>query len=87
MRLSGTHAEYDAIDAAQDCLPNNNVRDAFAADYSYLCRLWEAISPDPVLSQHESDFRWLTHVYESVKPSTGTGRLLWHVLVGGIASD
>src|SRR5665811_1283018 len=71
---------YEGLIAAQACLPNNAARDAFAADYSYLGRLWEAISPDPVLTQYESDFRWLTHVYESVKPSTGTGRLLWHVL-------
>src|SRR5690606_34216389 len=52
----------------------------FAAEYSYLSRLWEAISPDPVLSDYEADYRWLTQVYESVKPSTGTGRLLWHAL-------
>src|SRR5262249_22482124 len=61
-------------------LPNNDIRDHFAADYSYVARLWEAISPDPVLGAHLADYRWLTHVYESVKPSTGTGRLLWHVL-------
>ncbi len=71
---------YEGLIAAQACLPNNDVRDNFAADYSYLARLWEAISPDPVLTQHETDYRWLTQVYESVKPSTGTGRLLWHAL-------
>lgn len=71
---------YEGLMAAQACLPNNDTRDHYAADYSYLARLWEAISPDPVLSAHESDYRWLTHVYESVRPSTGTGRLLWHAL-------
>lgn len=71
---------YEGLIAAQACLPNNDVRDQFAADYSYLARLWEAISPDPVLTTHETDYRWLTQVYESVKPSTGTGRLLWHAL-------
>jgi len=71
---------YEGLIAAQDCLPNNETRDRYAGDYSYLSRLWEAISPDPVLSQHQTDYRWLTHVYESVKPSTGTGRLLWHAL-------
>jgi type I restriction enzyme R subunit len=71
---------YEGLIAAQACLPNNDVRDHFAAEYSYLARLWEAISPDPVLTAHETDYRWLTHVYESVKPSTGTGRLLWHAL-------
>ena len=71
---------YEGLMAAQDCLPNNDVRDRFAADCSYLSRLWEAISPDPVLGQHEADYRWLVYVYESVKPSTGMGRLLWHKL-------
>ena len=71
---------YEGLIAAQQCLPNNDVRDRFAADYSYLSRLWEAISPDPVLGQYETDYRWLTQIYESVKPSTGTGKLLWHVL-------
>jgi len=71
---------YDGLIAAQECLPNNETRDRFAADVSYLARLWEAISPDPVLSGHETDYRWLAQVYESVKPSTGTGKLLWHVL-------
>ncbi|HUW14121.1 MAG TPA: HsdR family type I site-specific deoxyribonuclease, partial [Anaerolineae bacterium] len=71
---------YEGLMAAQDCLPNNDVRDRFAADCSYLSRLWEAISPDPVLGQHETDYRWLVYVYESVKPSTGMGRLLWHKL-------
>jgi len=71
---------YEGLIAAQQCLPNNDTRDRFAGDYSYLGRLWEAISPDPVLSAHEDDYRWLTQVYESVRPSTGTGRLLWHAL-------
>jgi len=71
---------YEGLIAAQNCLPNNSVRDQFAADYSYLSRLWEAISPDPILGQYEADYRWLSQVYDSVKPSSGSGRLLWHAL-------
>lgn len=71
---------YEGLIAAQDCLPNNDTRDAFAADYSVLGRLWEAISPDPMLDAHRDDYRWLSQVYESVKSSTGQGALLWHVL-------
>jgi len=71
---------YEGLIAAQECLPNNETRDSFAADCSYMCRLWEAISPDPMLSQFETDYRWLVQVYESIKPSTGTGKLLWHKL-------
>ena len=36
---------YEGLIAAQECLPINKVRDRFAADCSYLMRLWEAISP------------------------------------------
>ncbi|MFG1690564.1 type I restriction endonuclease subunit R [Gemmatimonadota bacterium] len=71
---------YEGLIAAQECLPNNQVRDAFAAECSYLMRLWEAISPDPILSKYEVDYRWIVQVYESVKPVSTTGRLLWHRL-------
>ena len=71
---------YEGLIAAQECLPDNEKRDEFAADFSYLARLWEAISPDPVLTNFEVDYRWLVQVYESVKPSTGHGKLVWHVL-------
>ena len=69
---------YGGLIAAQECLPNNKVRDLFAADCSYLARLWEAILPDAVLNEHETDYRWLVQVYESVKPVSNIGRLLWH---------
>jgi len=71
---------YEGLIAAQECLPNNEVRDTFAADYSYLSKLWEAISPDPILSDYESDYRWLSQVYVSVQPSTGSEGLIWHSL-------
>ena len=61
-------------------MPNNDICDRFAADCSYLARLWEAISPDPLLRPYEADYRWLVQVYESVKPVSNTGRLLWHRL-------
>jgi len=71
---------YEGLIAAQDCLPNNTVRDEFAADFSYLSKLWESISPDPILDDHEDDYRWLSQVYVSVQPTTGNGKLLWHSL-------
>ncbi|MDD4538179.1 MAG: type I restriction endonuclease subunit R, partial [Lentisphaeria bacterium] len=71
---------YEGLIAAQDCLPNNDTRDQFAANYSALSRLWEALSPDPCLGPQEKDYKWLTQVYESVKPPSGNGKLLWHSL-------
>ena len=50
------------------------------ADYSTLSSLWEALSPDPILVPYESDYRWLSQVYISVQPTSGTGALLWHSL-------
>ena len=71
---------YQGLIAAQDCLPDNETRDKFAPEYSVLSRLWEALSPDPCLGPYEKDYKWLTLVYESVKPPSGKGKLLWHAL-------
>jgi type I restriction enzyme R subunit len=71
---------YEGLIAAQDCLPNNETRDRFAGEFSVLSRLWEALSPDPCLEPYETDYKWLTQVYESVKPPSGHGKLLWHAL-------
>ena len=57
-RFSGvdrTVTGYEGLIAAQECLPDNETRDRFAADYSYLARLWDAISPDPSLEPYEAD--------------------------------
>lgn len=75
-----TRTGYEGLMAAQECLPNNDVRDAFAAEFNVLGKLWEAISPDPMLLTFEADYRWLTQVYNSVQPTSGTGKLLWHAL-------
>ena len=71
---------YEGLIAAQQCLPNNEVRDNFAAEYSVLNKVWEALSPDAVLTPFETDYRWLSQVYQSVQPSSGHGKLLWHSL-------
>jgi type I restriction enzyme, R subunit len=44
---------YEGLMAAQQCLPNNEVRDKFAATYIVLGTIWEALSPDPCLSPYE----------------------------------
>ncbi|MEZ4592135.1 MAG: HsdR family type I site-specific deoxyribonuclease [Chloroflexota bacterium] len=75
-----TVSGYEGLLAAQECVPNNDLRDAFAADYSVLAQLWEAISPDPMLSAYQSDYIWLSQVYESLKPPGGHGKLLWQSL-------
>ncbi|HBW3220913.1 TPA: HsdR family type I site-specific deoxyribonuclease [Klebsiella pneumoniae] len=71
---------YEGLIAVQQCLPNNEVRDNFASEYSVLSRIWEALSPDVVLGVFEKDYKWLSQVYQSVQPSSGHGKLIWHSL-------
>lgn len=71
---------YEGLIVAQQCLPNNDVRDNFACEYSVLTKIWEALSPNPALGPFEKDYKWLSQVYQSVQPSSGHGKLIWHTL-------
>ena len=42
--------------------------------------VWNALSPDPCLTLYIADYRWLTKVYQSVKPLNHSGELLWAAL-------
>jgi type I restriction enzyme R subunit len=75
-----TIAGWEGLLAAQQCLPDNDQRDAFALDFTQLAIIWEALSPEPALTPYEKDYRWLAQVYESLKPPSGNGKLLWHAL-------
>lgn len=78
--IDRTVGGYEGLVAAQTAIAGDEVKDAFAAAYSIVSQLWEALSPAPLLREHESDYRWLTDVYESVKPADIAGRLVWHTL-------
>jgi type I restriction enzyme, R subunit len=71
---------WEGLQAAQAKLPDDETRDAFGGNYSAVSQLWEAISPDNFLGRYRDDYRWLTDVYQSIKPSDHTGKLIWHAL-------
>ena len=71
---------YEGLVQAQTAIADPGTKDAFGMAYSIVSQLWEAISPDPMLAQYRDDYRWLTDVYESVRPSDIAGRLVWHAL-------
>lgn len=75
-----TDSSWEGLAAAQQCLPNDDVRDQFGADYRVLHRVWNIISPDPILSAFKFDYKWLSVVYESVRPSNDIGHLIWSTL-------
>lgn len=72
---------FEGLEAAQNAINNDEKKDAFAADYKHLTRLWESLSPDRILDLYNKDYKWLSQVYESVRPaSDNTGKLLWFAL-------
>ena len=77
MGVDRTVEGWEGLMAAQECLPTNKEKDAFAADYRVLNRAWDALSPDAFLRSYKADYQWLSRVYESVKPTNGTGGLIW----------
>lgn len=80
MGVDRTVDGWEGLMAAQECIPTNKDKDTFAADYQVLHRAWNAVSPDPILAPLKIDYIWLTKVFESVKPTNGSGGLVWAAL-------
>ncbi len=80
MGVDRTVEGWEGLMAAQECLPTNKERDKFAADYQVLNRAWNAVSPDPMLANIQTDYVWLSKVYESIMPADGSGGLIWSAL-------
>ena len=78
--IDRSRIDWESLLAAQQMVPTDQERDAFALDFHQLALIWDALSPDPILTPFESDYRWLAQVYESLKPPSGNGKLLWHAL-------
>ena len=75
-----TLQDWEGLMAAQECIPTNKEKDEFAGEYLSLNRAWNAVSPDTILNNYRKDYIWLSKVYESVKPSNGSGSLIWAAL-------
>ena len=71
---------WEGLIAAQECLPTNKEKDSFGADYRVLNRAFNAVSPDPFLRDYLFDYKWLSKVYESVRPTDNSGALIWAAL-------
>ena len=72
---------FEGLEAAQNAINNNDKKDAFAKDYKYLSKIWESLSPDPILNAYQIDYKWLSQVFESVRPAAdNVGKLLWFSL-------
>lgn len=75
-----TRTDWEGLVAAQDCLPNDKIKDAFGAQYRVLNRVWNALSPDSCLNPYKADYKWLSKVYDSIRPTDERGKLIWAAL-------
>ena len=75
-----TRDDWEGLVAAQECLPDDKAKDEFGAHYRALNRVWNALSPDACLNPHKLDYKWLSKVYDSIRPTDERGRLIWAAL-------
>ena len=75
-----TRDDWEGLVAAQDCLPNDEIKDKFGAQYRVLNRVWNALSPDNCLNPYKEDYKWLSKVYDSIRPIDERGKLIWAAL-------
>ena len=71
---------WEGLSAAQECLPTDNEKDKFGANYRVLNRAWNSISPDLSLVPFKTDYIWLSQVYDSIRTADGHGALIWAAL-------
>lgn len=73
---------FAGLEAAQECLRDDNVKMQFCAHFKRLHKAWEVCSPDGDLLPYKNDYIWLSQVYDSIRPSGGGpgNKLIWLTL-------
>lgn len=75
-----TKDDWEALVDAQACLPTDEDKDQFGAAYRRVNRVWNALSPDACLNPYKLDYKWLSKVYDSIRPTDERGKLIWAAL-------
>ena len=71
---------WEGLSAAQQCLKDEGVKTNFARKFARLAKAWEIVSPDAFLAQWQEDYTWMAQVYQSVRPVSTGGSLIWTLL-------
>ena len=71
---------FQGLEDAQEKLRDENQKMQFGAHYQRLHKAWEVVSPDNDILKYKMDYIWLSQVYESIRPVTSTGNLVWTLL-------
>lgn len=75
-----TKDDWEALVDAQACLLTDEDKDRFGAAYRRVNRVWNALSPDACLNPYKLDYKWLSKVYDSIRPTDERGKLIWAAL-------
>ncbi|MCK9288474.1 MAG: HsdR family type I site-specific deoxyribonuclease [Sphaerochaetaceae bacterium] len=78
--IDKSKVEYKSLEQAQDRMRDVDLKDEFGKSYLSLHRVWEVLSPDPMLHEFISDYKWLSAVYISFKPTSPIGKIVWQSL-------
>jgi type I restriction enzyme R subunit len=78
--IDRTSSGFEQLYAAQERLPDQQSRDAFAADFLRAQGLFEFLWPDTAIRPYEADYKWLARIYKSVAPTDAASKLLWQRL-------
>ncbi len=78
--IDRSQSGFAALEQAQERIPPGKYRDRFAAQFGVLEGIWEHLWPNSGLDGYKDDFKWLSKVYESVRPRNSANELLWHRL-------
>lgn len=71
---------FQGLQDAQEKLRDDEVKMRFGAHYSRLHKAWEVVAPDDDLLKYKLDYIWLSQVYESIRPVSTSGNLIWTLL-------
>ncbi|EDM77766.1 Restriction enzyme type I helicase subunit [Plesiocystis pacifica SIR-1] len=75
-----TQGEQRSHVAALNKLGSIERCDAFGEHFRFLSKVWEVISPDPMLTAYADDYSWLARRYKAVRQSGGGGQQIWQEL-------
>lgn len=75
-----TLGDWEGLQAAQQCLRDEEKKTDFAKRFARLSRAWDIVSPNAWLDQFEQDYSWLAGVYQSIRPVTNGPSLIWTLL-------
>lgn len=86
--IDRTKTGYEGLIAAIRCfdrpqssyLQSAQIKDNFAADFIVLQKHWEILNLKYTTAEQAKDYRWLSDIYNSMQPSTGSGLRVWKKL-------